>query len=168
MKKMIVSRDLVPANELEWGTPSQTKIVGFSQEFSFLSIECPDRHLEIRPSLKQHGNTAIPTGIYEGELVNHHKFGLTFLLHGVPNFSGVLFPHIANSKEDLMGCLGMGDKLSKTISEKTKNKIYFLSNSKITKENFNIFIQILILRGELKIGDKIKVEVKRKELINNC
>jgi len=168
MKKMIVSRDIVPSNKLEWGTPSQTKIVGFSQEFSFLSVECPDRYLEIRPSLKQHGNTAIPTGVYDGELVNHHRFGLTFLLHNVPNFSGVFFPHIANSKEDLMGCLGMGDKLIEKISEKTKNKIYFLNNSKITKDKFDAFIQGLISRGELKIGEKIKVEVKRKELTNNC
>lgn len=167
MKKMVVIRSLVPTNELEWGTPSQTKIVGFSQEFSFLSVECPDRYLEIRPSLKQHGNTAIPTGVYDGELVNHHKFGLTFLLHGVPNFSGVFFPHIANSKEDLMGCLGMGDKLTNEISKITKKDIYFVSNSKITKDKFDAFIQGLISRGELKIGEKIKVEVKRKTVINN-
>ena len=167
MKKMIVSRDLVPANELEWGTPSQTTITGFSKEFTFFSVECPDRYLEIRPSLKQHGNTAIPTGIYDGELVDHYRFGFTFLLHNVPNFSGVFFPHIANSKEQLAGCLGIGDNPKEIISETTKKDIYVVENSKKTKDKFNEFIKELIGRGELKIGDKIKIEVKRKTVINN-
>jgi len=164
---MIVSRDLVPANKLEWGTPSQTTITGFSKEFTFFSVECPDRFLEIRPSLKQHGNTAIPTGIYDGELMDHPGFGFTFLLHNVPNFSRVFFPHVANSKEDLAGCLGIGDNPKEIVSEKTKKDVYFVENSKKTKEKFNEFIKELIGRGELKIGDKIKIEVKRKTVINN-
>lgn len=167
MKKMIIERDLVPSKKLEQGTPSQTKIIGFSKEFTFFSVECPDRFLEIRPSLKQHGNTAIPTGIYDGELMDHPKYGFTFLLYNVPNFSGVFFPHIANSKEQLAGCLGIGDNLIVKESEKTKNDIYFVENSKKTKEKFNDFIKELIGRGELKIGDKIKIEVKRKTVINN-
>ena len=151
---MIIERDLVPSKKLEQGTPSQTKITGFSKEFTFFSVECPDRFLEVRPSLKQHGNTAIPTGIYDGELMDHPKYGFTFLLYNVPNFSGVFFPHIANSKEQLAGCLGIGDNLIVKESEKTKEK-------------FNDFIKELIGRGELKIGDKIKIEVKRKTVINN-
>lgn len=166
MQKMTVTRDVVPPNNLEQGTPSETIITGFSKEFKFFSVECPDRRLETRPSLKQYGNTAIPTGEYKARLENHPKFGYSFFLQQVPNFEGVYFPHIANSKEDLKGCLGIGEKPTELTTEKG-NKVYWLYNSRATKDKFNTYIKELIGRGELKIGDKIKIEIKRKEVINN-
>ena len=63
--------------------------------------------------------------------------------------------------------MGIGDNPKAIVSEKTKKDVYFVENSKKTKEKFNEFIKELIGRGELKIGEKIKVEVKRKTVINN-
>ena len=125
-----------------------TGVMSFEKHplITFATLEDCDRFLDIFPSKKQYGETAIPCGIYEAVLENHSKFGLTFRLHDVPNYEGVLCPHVGNTIKDTKGCILIGEKEAN----------FMINNSANAKKKFDEIIRI-----SHKIGEKIKVEVKR-------
>jgi len=125
-----------------------TGIISFEKHplITFLTLEDCDRFLDIFPSKKQYGETAIPCGIYEAVLENHAKFGLTFRLKDVPNYEGVLCPHVGNTNKDTKGCILIGEEESNFVLKKSVD----------AKKRFDQIVKI-----SYRLGDKILIEVKR-------
>lgn len=112
----------------------------------FYTLEDRDRSIE-KYGFKVQDKTAIGIGEYIGVYENHPKFGFTFRLQNVKHFEGILCPHTGNFENDTRGCILIGkDKNGNTITQ-----------SKEAKKEFDN----LMLMTHIKIGEKIKVIIKR-------
>lgn len=76
------------------------------------TLEDTDRKLEIDPTKKIHGKTAIPIGTYKVTYEPSPRFKKNLpRLHNVPGFSGVLI-HPGNTAADTEGCILVGNSRS--------------------------------------------------------
>lgn len=76
---------------------------------SWQTLEDVDRKLELDPSAKIKGRTAIPRGIYRLTLAYSPRFmRITPRLLDVPGFTGVLI-HSGNTHADTSGCILIGE-----------------------------------------------------------
>ena len=58
----------------------------------------------------QKSKSCIPEGTYKCKRGQFPRHGNTFEVMNVPNRSAILF-HVANTIDDIEGCIGLGDKL---------------------------------------------------------
>ena len=114
---------------------------------SFHTLENCDRFLDKFPSSKIQGDTAIPIGLYKAKFIKSPKFGMTFWLQDVPNFSEILCTHVGNTNTDTKGCILIGKSESNFV----------LKNSKDAQTEFLNLIQM----AGIKENDNIEVEIKR-------
>ena len=114
---------------------------------NFFTLENCDRFLDKFPSNKIPTNTAIPIGTYKSKFIKSPKFGMTFWLQDVPNFSEILCTHVGNTNADTRGCILIGKSESNFV----------LRNSKDAQAEFLNLIQM----AGIKENDNIEVEIKR-------
>lgn len=89
------------------------------------TLEDKDRLLDDSMSLdkikaiKQYGETAIPTGVYEAELYESPTHGTVILLKDVKGFSMIEF-HVGNFPKDSLGCLLVGSSYGVDVVKNSK------------------------------------------------
>ena len=114
---------------------------------SFHTLENYDRFLDQFPSAKIQSDTAIPIGLYKAKFIRSHKFGMTFWLQDVPNFSEILCTHVGNTNADTRGCILIGKSESNFV----------LKNSKDAQTEFLNLVQM----ANIKENDVIEIEIQR-------
>lgn len=106
----------------------------FGRFLGFATIEDDDRHNAPNVS-------CIPTGLYVCRRTMYHRGGYeTFEVTGVPDRSRILF-HIANTEEDVAGCIGLGLYLGtlERLDEDTGVRHWKLA-AKYSREAFEAFM----------------------------
>ncbi len=75
--------------------------------------------LEKIKSIKQYGETAIPTGVYEAEIYQSPSHGTVILLKDVKGFSMIEI-HVGNFPKDSLGCLLVGSSHGTDVVKNSK------------------------------------------------
>ena len=114
---------------------------------SFYTLENCDRFLDQFPSKKIPSDTAIPIGLYKAKFIKSPKFGMTFWLQDVPNFTEIICTHVGNTNADTKGCVLIGKSESN----------FFLKNSGDAQKEFLNLVQM----AKIKENDIIEIEIKR-------
>lgn len=104
----------------------------------------------------QRNISCIPAGVYTCRRTTYHRHGYeTFEICDVPNRTRILF-HIANTEEDVMGCVGLGTHMAviKRRDEDTGERVRKLAVGS-SRAAFKLFMQKLegIDEFELEIVD---------------
>lgn len=101
---------------------------------------------------KIHGQTRIPEGIYDVKWTKSDKFGHTFEIMNVPNYTGVRF-HVLNDYTETEGCVGAGWSVARWV-DKQGVPIWKTAQSKAAMEAFNER-----LASATRTGESIRIKI---------
>lgn len=79
--------------------------------------------------------SCIPEGVYLCKRFKSEKYGDCFEVCNVPDRYAILF-HVANTEDDLQGCIGLGDGLGHIKSVNGSRRKWAVKNSKKTMKKF--------------------------------
>ena len=109
------------------------------------TLEDKDRKLELDPSVKVKGRTAIPRGTYRLTLVYSSRFmRVTPRLLDVPGFTGVLI-HSGNTHRDTEGCILVGESRD---------------GAQILQSRLAMMRLMLLLKGPYGRSESMEIEVR--------